>query len=69
MDFNTSFPPPNIFSGFSSHHDGSEDSTDEFYDASDRFQAFEDLTDAQREIPRINHLTGTCHVLSDRQVN
>ena len=67
MDLKTSFPPPNKFSGFSSTE--SEDSPDEFYDASDRFPFFDNLTDAQHEIPHVNHLTGTSHVLPYRQVS
>ena len=60
MDFNTSFPPPNMFSGLSST--GSDDGPDEFYDASDRFRFFDNVADAQHEFP---HHTGTSHVFSN----
>ena len=60
MDFNTSFSPPNMFSGVSSAV--SDDSPDECYDASDRFRVFDNVADAQREIPQ--HTTSTSQVFS-----
>jgi hypothetical protein len=71
MDFKTSLPSPNIISGFSST--GSDDSWDEFYDASDGysndFHVFGNLTDVQPEVSHMKHLTGTSHVLPYRKVS
>jgi hypothetical protein len=58
MDFNTSFSPPILFSGFSSP--GFEDNPDEseLHNSSSRFRGFDSLyrhTDAQLEIPHITH--------------
>ena len=62
MDYNTSFSPPNLFSGFSSL--GFEDSPNEseLYGSLNRSRGFDSLyrhTDTQLEIPPITHFVGT----------